>query len=54
LQSTERGKEKKSKKKIRMRLEGWCLLVIFWGLIVGVAVYCFQKIIFKKEIRACA
>ena len=34
-----------------MRLEGWCLLILFWGLILALAVFCFRRIFGKKEIR---
>mgnify|MGYP001081122083 CR=1 FL=1 len=34
-----------------MRPEGWCLLLLFWGLILGLAAFCFRRIFRKKEIR---
>lgn len=30
---------------------GWVLLIAFWGLIIGVAIFCIIKIFKKKNLK---
>jgi len=34
-----------------MKTEGWILLLISWGFILGLAVFCFIKVFSKKELK---
>jgi len=34
-----------------MRIYGWVFLVISWGLILGLAAFCFIKVFSRKELR---
>lgn len=34
-----------------MQPEGWILLIVFWGLIISLAVFCFRRILTKKEVK---
>lgn len=33
-----------------MRPDGWLFLIIFWGLIAGMTLYCFRRILKKKTV----
>jgi len=30
---------------------GWILMVVFWGLILGVAIFCFVALLKKKSLK---
>jgi len=32
-----------------MKLSGWVFLILSWGLILGLAVFCFAKVFLKKK-----
>jgi len=34
-----------------MKISGWIILLLSWGFILGLAVFCFKKIFSKKEMR---
>jgi len=34
-----------------MEIGGWILLLISWGVILGLATFCFKKIFNKKELK---
>jgi hypothetical protein len=34
-----------------MTVGGWILVIFFWGLILGVAIFCFKKIFARKELK---
>jgi len=34
-----------------MRIDGWVFLIISWGIILGMAVFCFVKVFLKKELK---
>lgn len=34
-----------------MNIKGWLFLILSWGLILGIAVFCFGKVISKKELK---
>jgi hypothetical protein len=34
-----------------MTVGGWILVTFFWGLISGVAIFCFKKIFARKELK---
>jgi len=34
-----------------MKLGGWILLLLSWGMIVGLAIFCFTKVFAKKELK---
>lgn len=34
-----------------MTLSGWILLIFSWGLILGVAIFCFIKVLAAKDLK---
>jgi hypothetical protein len=34
-----------------MRIDGWVFLIISWGIILGMAAFCFVKVFSKKELK---
>lgn len=34
-----------------MNFTGWIFIFISWGLIIGLAIFCFVKVFSKKELR---
>jgi len=34
-----------------MKIGGWILLLFSWGMIVGLATFCFKRIFSKKELK---
>jgi hypothetical protein len=34
-----------------MTIGGWILLIFFWGMILGLATFCFKKVFTKKEFK---
>jgi hypothetical protein len=34
-----------------MTIGGWILVIFFWGLILGTAVFCFKKVFTKKTLK---
>jgi hypothetical protein len=34
-----------------MTIGGWILIILFWGIIIGVATFCFKKVFAKKELK---
>ncbi len=34
-----------------MKIEGWVLLFLSWGLIISLAAFCFIKVFSKKELK---
>lgn len=34
-----------------MTLEGWVFLIISWGIILGLTIFCFVKVFSKKELK---
>jgi len=34
-----------------MKIGGWILLLISWGMIVGLATFCFKRIFSKKVLK---
>lgn len=33
-----------------MKPEGWLFLFIAWGFIIGLTIFCFKKVLTKKQI----
>jgi len=33
-----------------MRIGGWIFLIISWGLILGLTIFCFTKVFSRKEL----
>jgi hypothetical protein len=34
-----------------MTIGGWILVILFWGMILGVSIFCFKKVFAKKELK---
>lgn len=34
-----------------MKIGGWILLVLSWGMIVGLSIFCFKKVFSKKVLK---
>lgn len=34
-----------------MKFSGWLFLILSWGSIIGLAVFCFYKVFSKKEVK---
>lgn len=34
-----------------MTIGGWILVIFFWGLILGVSIFCFKKVFAKKQLK---
>ena len=34
-----------------MTIGGWILLILSWGMILGVSIFCFKKVFTKKEFK---
>ncbi|GEM_PF-2439217 len=32
-----------------MRIDGWMLMALAWGIILSITLFCFKRIIAKKE-----
>lgn len=44
-------KEKSAIRENQMRIDGWVFLIISWGIILVMAVFCFVKVFSKKELK---
>jgi len=33
-----------------MKISGWIFLIISWGVILGMAIFCFVKVFLRKEL----
>ena len=34
-----------------MKILGWIFLIISWGIILGLTIFCFVKVFSKKELK---
>ncbi len=34
-----------------MNSSGWLFLIISWGIIIGLVIFCFAKVFAKKELK---